>query len=186
MSATPHWNCWTWWWWRSTFNSQKYRLFFLQFACKDSLSHMQQWWYMRINLSKLQKLVLSSSHSLSVDVHKFGLFITAMAKMKFQLRFWQIYMYKVTTTRTLMRRAQLVCDLHSRLQNGTAYLNHLFKAKTTTTQTLLDGKPTVTPIPTLVNSAPVTTVTIPYIRATYEPIVSYTYNLTTYTLHTNW
>ena len=69
--------------------------------------------------------------------------------MKFQLRFWQIYMYKVTTIRTLMRRAQLVCDLHSRLQNGTAYLNHLFKAKTTTTQTLLDGKPTVTPIPTL-------------------------------------
>ena len=86
-------------------------------------------------------------------------------------------MYKVTTTRTLMRRAQLVCDLHSRLQNGTAYLNHLFKAKTTTTQTLLDGKPTVTPIPTLVNSAPVATVTIPYIRATYEPIVSYSTTL---------
>ena len=42
-----------------------------------------------------------------------------------------------------MRRAQLVCDLHGRLQDGTAYLNRLFKAKTTTTQTLLDGKPTV-------------------------------------------
>lgn len=157
---------------------------------------MQQWWYMRINLSKLQKLVLSSSHSLSVDVHKFGLFITAMAKMKFQLRFWQIYMYKVTTTRTLMRRAQLVCDLHSRLQNGTAYLNHLFKAKTTTTQTLLDGKPTVTSIPTIpvtsiptfnVNSAPVTTVTDYTIHQ--SPLWTYRiiyYNLTTYTLHTNW
>ena len=124
------------------------------------------------------KLVLSSSHSLSVDVHKFGLFITAMAKMKFQLRFWQIYMYKVTTTRTLMRRAQLVCDLHSRLQNGTAYLNHLFKAKTTTTQTLLDGKPTVTSIPTLR-----LTLTLPLLqqwlttRAPYEPIVSYTTTL---------
>ena len=137
---------------------------------------MQQWWYMRINLSKLQKLVLSSSHSLSVDVHKFGLFITAMAKMKFQLRFWQIYMYKVTTTRTLMRRAQLVCDLHSRLQNGTAYLNHLFKAKTTTTQTLLDGKPTVTPIPTLR-----LTLTLPLLQQwlyhTSEPPMNLSYHM---------
>ena len=48
---------------------------------------------MRINLSikKLQKLTICQKrnlscqafiHSLSVDVHKFGLFITAMAKIK--------------------------------------------------------------------------------------------------------
>lgn len=146
---------------------------------------MQQWWYMRINLSKLQKLTICQKGnlfcqaviiSLSVDVHKFGLLITAIAKMKFQLRFWQIYMYKVTTTRTLMRRAQLVCDLHSRLQNGTVYLNHLFKAKTTTTQTLLDGKPTVTPIPTLR-----LTLTLPLLQQwlyhTSEPPMNLSYHI---------
>ena len=46
---------------------------------------------MRINLSKLQKLTICQKrnlfcqafiHSLSVDVHKCGLFITAMAKIK--------------------------------------------------------------------------------------------------------
>ena len=80
--------------------------------------------------------------------------------------------HKATTIRTLTRRAQLVCDSPDSLQDETDYLNNVFSKTNYNTDFVrrnthsdIDSNPQ-----TNVNSGPVTTATIPYIRGTSETI----------------
>ena len=91
--------------------------------------------------------------------------------------------HKATTT---MRRAQLhvVCDSTDSLQYETDYLNNVFSKNNYNTYFVRRNTLSNTDAQTNINSGPVTTATIPYIRSTSETITVY-YNLTIYALHTN-
>ena len=80
--------------------------------------------------------------------------------------------HKVTTMRNLTRRAQLFCDLPYSLQDETDYLSNVFSENNynadfvrRNTHSNADSNTRA-----IVNSGPVTTATIPYIRGTSEII----------------
>ena len=80
--------------------------------------------------------------------------------------------HKATTIRTLMRRAQLVCDSPDRLQDETDYLNNVFGENHHNTDFVRPNTHSNTDFnpQTNVNSGPVRIPTIPYIRGTSETI----------------
>ena len=80
--------------------------------------------------------------------------------------------YKATTIRTLTRRAQLVCDSPDSLQDDTDYLNNVFSKNNYNTDFVRRNthSNTDSKTQTNVNSGPVTTATLPYIRGTSETI----------------
>ena len=80
--------------------------------------------------------------------------------------------HKATTIRTLTRRAQLVCDSPDSLQDETDYLNNVFSKNNYNTDFVRRNTHSNTDsnTQTNVNSGPVTTATIPYIRGTSETI----------------
>ena len=80
--------------------------------------------------------------------------------------------HKATTIRTLTRRAQLVCDSPDSLQDETDYLNNLFSKNNYNTDFVKRNTHcnADSNTQTNVNSGPVTTATIPYIRGTSETI----------------
>ena len=92
--------------------------------------------------------------------------------------------HKATTIRTLTRRAQLVCDSPDSLQDDTDYLYNVFSKNNYNTDFVRQNTHSNTDTQTNVNSGPVATATVPYIRGTSETIAVY-YNLTIYVLHTN-
>ena len=77
--------------------------------------------------------------------------------------------HKATTIRTLTRRAQLVCDSPESLQDETDYLNNVF-SKNYNTDFVRQNTHSDTDFNTQinVNSGPLMTATIPYIRGTSE------------------
>ena len=79
---------------------------------------------------------------------------------------------KATTIWTLTRRAQLVCDSPDSLQDETDYLNNVFSKNNYNTDFVRRNTHSNTDsnTQTNVNSGPVTTATIPYIRGTSETI----------------
>ena len=74
--------------------------------------------------------------------------------------------------RTLTTRAQLVCDSRDSLQDETDYLNNVFSKNNYNTDFVRRNTHSNTDsnTQTNVNSGPVTTATIPYIRGTSETI----------------
>ena len=80
--------------------------------------------------------------------------------------------HKATTIRTLTRRAQLVCDSPGSLQDETDYLNNVFRKNNYNTDFVKQNTHSNTDsnTQTNVNSGPVTTAIIPYIRGTSETI----------------
>ena len=78
--------------------------------------------------------------------------------------------HKATTMRTLMRRAQLVCDSPDSLQDETDYLNNVFRKNNYNTNFVRRNTHTNTDSNTQTNSGPVTTATMQYIRGTSETI----------------
>ena len=80
--------------------------------------------------------------------------------------------HKATTIRTLTRRAQLVCDSPDSLQDETDYLNNVFSKNNYNTDFVRRNTHSNTDsnTQTNVNSGPVTTATILYIRGTSETI----------------
>ena len=76
--------------------------------------------------------------------------------------------HKATTIRTLTRRAPLVCDSPESLQDETDYINNVFSKNNYDTDFV--GRNTHNNTDSNVNSGPVTTATIPYIRGTSETI----------------
>ena len=79
--------------------------------------------------------------------------------------------HKATTIRTLTRRAQLVCDSPNSLQDETDYLYNVFSKNNYNTDFVRRNTHSNTDTQTNVNSGPVTTATVPYIRGTSETIV---------------
>ena len=93
--------------------------------------------------------------------------------------------HKVTTIRTLTRRAQLVCDSPDSLQETRLIILTTFLVRTITTRTLLDGTLTVTLIPTLRRTLALLR---PRLYRTSEAplkLLHVYYNLTIYVLHAN-
>ena len=82
--------------------------------------------------------------------------------------------HKATTIRTLRRPAQLVWDSPDSLQDETDYLNNVFNKNNHNTDFVRRNTHSYTDsnTQTNVNSGPVTTATIPYIRGTSETIAS--------------
>ena len=80
--------------------------------------------------------------------------------------------HKATTIRTLTRRAQLVCNSPQSLQDDTDYLSNVFSKNNYNTDFVRRNTHSNTDsnTKTNVNSGPVTTATIPYIRGTSETI----------------
>ena len=80
--------------------------------------------------------------------------------------------HKATTIRTLTRQAQLVCDSPESLQDQTYYLNNVFSESNYKTNFVGRNthNNTDSNTQTSVNSGPVTTGTISYIRGTSETI----------------
>ena len=80
--------------------------------------------------------------------------------------------HKATTIRTLTRRAQLVSDSPDSLQDETDYLNNVFSKNNYNTDFVKRNTHSNTDsnTQTNVNSGPVTTATLPYIRGTSETI----------------
>ena len=80
--------------------------------------------------------------------------------------------HKATTIWTLTRRAQLVSDSPDCLQDETDYLNNVFSKNNYNTDFVKRNTHSNTDsnTQTNVNSAPVTTATLPYIRGTSETI----------------
>ena len=80
--------------------------------------------------------------------------------------------HKVTTILTLTRRAPLVCDTPESLLDETNYINNVFSKKNYDTDFVRRNthNNTDSSAQTNVNSGPVTTATIPYIRGTSETI----------------
>ena len=80
--------------------------------------------------------------------------------------------HKATTIRSLTRRAQLVCDSPDNLQDETNYLNNTFSENNYNTDSARENTHSDTDFNTQtnVNSGPVTTAAIPYIRGTSETI----------------
>ena len=78
--------------------------------------------------------------------------------------------HKATTIRTLMRRAQLVCDSPVGLQHETDYLNNVFRKNNYNTDFVRRNTHSNTDSNTQTNFGVVTTATIPYIRGTSETI----------------
>ena len=80
--------------------------------------------------------------------------------------------HKATTIRTLTRRAQLVCDSPDSLQDETDHLNNVFSKNNYNTDFVRQDTHSNSDsnTHTNVNSGPVTTATIPYIRGTSETI----------------
>ena len=78
--------------------------------------------------------------------------------------------HKATTIRTLTRRAQLVCDSPNSLQDETDYLYNVFSKNNYNTDFVRRNTHSNTDTQTNVNSGPVTTATVPYIRGTSETI----------------
>ena len=78
--------------------------------------------------------------------------------------------HKATTIRTLTRRAQLVCDSPDSLQDETDYLNNVFSKDNYNTDFVRRNTRSNTDTQMNVNSGPVTTATLPYIRGTSETI----------------
>ena len=78
--------------------------------------------------------------------------------------------HKATIIRTLTRREQLVCDSPDSLQDETDYLNNVLSKNNYNTDFVKRNtySNTDSDIQTNVNSGPVTTATIPYIRGTYN------------------
>ena len=74
--------------------------------------------------------------------------------------------HKATTIRTLTRRAQLVCDSPDSLQDETDYLYNVFSKNNYNTDFVRRNTHSNTDsnTQTNVNSGPVTTATLPYIR----------------------
>ena len=92
--------------------------------------------------------------------------------------------HNATTIRTLTRRAQLVCYSPDSLQDETDYLNNVFSKNNYNTDFVRRNSHSNTDSNTQTNSGPVTTATIPYMRAPLKLLHVY-YNLTIYVLHTN-
>ena len=80
--------------------------------------------------------------------------------------------HKATTIRTLTRRPQLVCDSPDSLQYEADYLNNVFSKNNYNTDFVRRNTHSNTDsnTQTNVNSGPVTTATLPYIRGTSETI----------------
>ena len=78
--------------------------------------------------------------------------------------------HKATTIRTLTRRAHLVCDSPDSLQDETDYLYNVFSKNNYNTDFVRRNTHSNTDTQTNVNSGPVTTATVPYIRGTSETI----------------
>ena len=78
--------------------------------------------------------------------------------------------HKATTIRTLTRRAQLVCDSPDSLQDETDYLYNVFSKNNYNTNFVRRNTHSNTDTQTNVNSGPVATATVPYIRGTSETI----------------
>ena len=86
--------------------------------------------------------------------------------------YWSDWSHKPTTIRTLTRRAQLVCDSPDSLQDETDYLNNVFSKNNYNTDFVRRNTHSNTDsnTQTNVNSGPVRTATIPYIKGTSETI----------------
>ena len=80
--------------------------------------------------------------------------------------------HKATTIQTLTRRAQLVCDSPDSLQDETGYLNNVFSKNNYNTDFVRRNthRNTNSNTQTNINSGPVTTGTLSYIRGTSETI----------------
>ena len=80
--------------------------------------------------------------------------------------------HKATTIWTLTRQAQLVCDSPDSLQDETDYLNNVFSKNNYNTDFVRRNTHSNTDsnTQTNVNSGPVTTATVPYIRGSSETI----------------
>ena len=88
--------------------------------------------------------------------------------------------HKATTIKTLMRRAQLVCDTPNSLRNENKYLERVFLKNNYNADYIRRNifQPTEAGA-TNKNPTPLTTVTIPYVKGTSETIsqILQTYNI---------